>query len=105
MAITFEVDDVAKSSAAPPTRALREHLGEVLAFGGDGACRVLAGSHVVEDRGTMRSVIESTRQRADARYEGPEQPQTTGQPFFDRFGDAELQSDGKLELTPIGFLS
>ena len=44
MPITFEVDDVVKASTAPPTRTLREHLGEVMAFGGDGERRVLAGN-------------------------------------------------------------
>lgn len=43
MAITFRIDDVARATVAPPTRSLREHLGEVMAFGGDGERRVLAG--------------------------------------------------------------
>lgn len=44
MAITFRVDDVARATVAPPTYSLREHLGEVMAFGGDGERRVLTGA-------------------------------------------------------------
>jgi hypothetical protein len=42
MAVTFKVDDVTTASAVPSTRTLREHLGKVMAFGGDGERRVLA---------------------------------------------------------------
>jgi hypothetical protein len=39
--ITFRVDDVNRATDLPPTHSLAEHLGDVLAFGGDGAKRVL----------------------------------------------------------------
>jgi hypothetical protein len=42
MSITFRVDDVAKAAKAPATRSLREHMGEAMAFGGDGERRVLS---------------------------------------------------------------
>lgn len=41
MAITFRVDDVVQATDLPFTHALAEHLGRVLAFGGDGEKRVL----------------------------------------------------------------
>jgi Domain of unknown function (DUF4419) len=41
MAITFRVDDVTQATDLPPTYTLSEHLGGVLAFGGDGGKRVL----------------------------------------------------------------
>lgn len=44
MAITFQVDDVAKAADLAPTRTLAAHLGSVLAFGGDGEKRVLTGA-------------------------------------------------------------
>jgi len=47
MAITFKVDEVAEVTSTPPTHALREHLGEVMAFGGDGECRVLVCSGAI----------------------------------------------------------
>jgi len=50
----------------------------------------LACWSVVEDRGTMRSVIESILQRADARYESPEPRPTTEQALYDSFDDVEL---------------
>lgn len=50
----------------------------------------LASWSVVEDRGTMRAVIESIRMRADARYTPPEARPTTEQAFYERFEDVEL---------------
>jgi hypothetical protein len=44
MPITFGVDDVIRAPELPPTQALSEHLGDVLAFGGDGSKRVLGGT-------------------------------------------------------------
>ena len=40
MAITFRVDDVVQATDLPRTQTLAEHLGGVLAFGGDGDKRV-----------------------------------------------------------------
>jgi Domain of unknown function (DUF4419) len=42
MSITFRVDDVPKAVDPPVTHSLREHLGAVMAFGGDGERRVLS---------------------------------------------------------------
>jgi hypothetical protein len=41
VAITFRVDEVVQATNLPPTQSLAEHLGGVLAFGGDGEKRVL----------------------------------------------------------------
>jgi len=41
VAITFRVDDVVQATDLPPTHTFAEHLGAVLAFGGDGEKRVL----------------------------------------------------------------
>jgi hypothetical protein len=41
VAITFRVDDVVRATDLPPTQTLAEHLGSVLAFGGDGEKRML----------------------------------------------------------------
>jgi hypothetical protein len=41
VAITFQVDDVIQATHLPPTHTLAEHLGSVLAFGGDGEKSVL----------------------------------------------------------------
>lgn len=46
MAITFPVDDVVPAADLPLTHTLAEHLGKVLAFGGDGEKRVL--THTVD---------------------------------------------------------
>lgn len=45
---------------------------------------------VVEDRGTMRTVIESIRTRTDARCAPPEPRPTTEQAFYEQFDDVEL---------------
>ena len=42
MSISFAVDDVAPEGTLPPTCSLREHMGDPLAFAGDGSLRVLA---------------------------------------------------------------
>lgn len=44
MTITFRVDDVVQATDLPPTQTLAEHLGSVLAFGGDGEKRVLTST-------------------------------------------------------------
>lgn len=41
MTITFRVDDVSQAMDLPPTHTLAEHLGSVLAFGGDGEKSIL----------------------------------------------------------------
>jgi hypothetical protein len=41
VAITFRVDDVKQATDLPPVHTLAEHLGSVLAFGGDGSKRVM----------------------------------------------------------------
>jgi hypothetical protein len=53
----------------------------------------LACWSLVEDRGTMRSVIESIRERADVRYQPPEPPLTPEQAFHElrEFDDLELE--------------
>jgi hypothetical protein len=44
VAITFRVDDVVRAADLAPTHTLAEHLGSVLAFGGDGEKKVLKGT-------------------------------------------------------------
>jgi hypothetical protein len=41
VAITFRVDDVVQATDLPPNHTLADHLGSMLAFGGDGEKRVL----------------------------------------------------------------